>query len=613
MKKRVLWATLILAVLLTAVFSACAVNAAAEEDEWFDDEYDMYDVYDCEREITIHVYDSFYLTNEYYCDVDLSGLNQGFLVEKCISDDEYDLIEEPYYLLTAQKTGTYYIKVDDYYGWYEEEEGYWEREDPTIKINVLPVDMNDCSITGFKDLLYTGAPVQQKMNISYNGHKATFSAEYFNNINPCEDEAYVDITGTGNFTGSKRLYFSIRLPQAAFSNFKLAKTAIRADIKQFSGEVYYQLQFRKSGGTWQNYDLKSATTKTFSGLKNKAKYDFRVRTYALIDGDYQFGTWSKVQTRTAGLSLADCKISGIKNKIYNGKAQPLNIKVTYKGKAIKVKVKYSDNKNIGYRYVTITGTGDFVDSVKKYYYIIPQTTKITGLIEKFNEDDWEFNRAALQYNKCGGGVTGYQIAVQVKGGNWKYYKTKNVKYTLKLVEGKIYTVTVRAYKQWADGTVVYGNWAAKHRVFPVDKTLSNNYIYKSQNVIKGYVTNALKGTKILVTIGGKTYTAKVTKDSKKFYYSLKVGYHSAGTKITLKYANEFGQGMIKYTDIVYYTDYIKVGYSQSMVKLVPDYRYPTRIYESSYGETWYYEWGDYDYGWVYFDSNGKVWDWEFVY
>ena len=598
MKKRVVYIGIIVVAVVIAVFSVCAFSASAEEFV----EYDVYDVYDGAREINVYVYDSFYLRDYDEILENFGNIKEGFSVKT-----EYDEYEcETYYLLTAQKIGTYYLEVMD--------DGFdIDIEFRRIKINVLPIDINNCTITGFGDLLYTGSPVQHKMNISYKGNKATFSAEYFNNMNLCEDEAYVDITGTGNFTGSKRLYFSIDMPQASFSGFKLAKKAICANVKPCAGDIYYQIQFRKAGGSWQSYDLKQTTSKTFSGLSFKSKYQFRVRTYTVVDGNNLFGDWSAVQTRAAGLSLADCKITGITNKKYTGKAQPLNIKVTYKGKAVKVKVKYSDNKNIGYRYVTITGTGDFVDSVKKYYYIIPQTTKITGLIEKYDEDEWALDRAALQYNKCGGGVTGYQIAVQVKGGNWKYYKTKNVKYTLKLAEGKIYTVTVRAYKQWADGTVVYGNWAVKHRVFTVDKTLSNNYFYKSQNVMKGYVTNALKGTKILITIDGKTYTAKVTKDSKKFYYSLKVGYHNPGAKITLKYANEFGQGMIKYTDVVYYTDYIKVGYSQSMVKLVPDYRYPKRIYESSYGETWYYEWDNNDYGWIYFDNYGRVWDWDFVY
>lgn len=498
------------------------------------------------------------------------------------------------YTITAKEIGTVKIlAVDSFEG------------EHIITINVVPIDINDCEISGVEDKIYTGSQQEQNIKVTYQGMRAYYTLEYSDKINV--GEQYVDVIGINGFGGTKRIYYNITMPQASFSNFKQTKTAIAPYINKCEGKIYYQLQVKKAGGNWQSYDLKSNLSKSFKSLKFKDKYSFRVRTYAVIDGKNVFGEWSKAETKVVGLSLNDCKISGIVNKVYNGKAQTQNVKVTYNGKAIKVKVVYGENKNIGYRYLTIYGTGDFADSKKVYYYIIPSKTAITGLLEKFDEKAGAFNKAAVQYNAVKGGVTGYQIAVAPKGGSWSYYKTENLKYAItNLKEGKIYSVRVRAYKQWPNGITVYGNWSATERCFPTDQVLANDFFYYNQNTITGYLTNTLKGDKILITVGGKTFTVKVTKDSKLFKFKQKIGTYKLGTKITLKYTNKFSQGKIKYTTLVYYASEPQKGFTKAQVKLVPGYEEPY-VTKTSSGEQWEYYW-EYEsiYAILKFNKNGKL-------
>ena len=402
------------------------------------------------------------------------------------------------------------------------------------------------------------------------------------------------------------------MPQTAIQSIVQAPTALKVALEKKTGDIYYQLQAKVAGGNYVSYDLKKDTTKLFSNLKPGTKMAFRARTYALVDGKPVFGNWSTVVQKAAGVSIEKCKISGVANKVYNGKNQAQKIAVTYNGKRATFKLQYDNNKSIGLRSVTIIGTGVYTDSVTKYYYIIPQTPKITGLTAGtgLTEDGYYYNYPKLKYSAVAGGVTGYQVAFKSPFESWDIYNTKYTKFNCySCFTDTIYSAIVRAYKVMPNGKIIYSKWSPAERVFTWETSLFNYCFYYTDNTIRGYAKNVIKGDKILVSVGGKTYSTVVTRDAKVYKYKIKIGYKNLGSKIIMRYYNKFNQRLIMYNDVVHFTQKIYQGYTKAQVKLCYRFEHPTSINRSTDGETWYYEWSDYSYGWVYFNSSGRVEYW----
>ena len=506
-------------------------------------------------------------------------------------DDDYNYC----FRVQALKPGTVTLEANgNYYIFYKPMQ---------LTINISKIDINSCQISGLADKTYTGAAQTQQLKITYDGVQATYNATYSDDC-VAPGTHYVDIEGTENFIGTKRLSFNIKMPQTAIQSIVQAPTALKVALEKKTGDIYYQLQAKVAGGNYVSYDLKKDTTKLFSNLKPGTKMAFRARTYALVDGKPVFGNWSTVVQKAAGVSIEKCKISGVANKVYNGKNQAQKIAVTYNGKRATFKLKYDNNKSIGLRSVTIIGTGAYTDSVTKYYYIIPKTPKITGFVHT------DADEIILKYSAVAGGVSGYQVAVKIGGSSWDFYNTKYTRYYDEyLISDTVYCAMVRAYKVLSDGSIIYSKWSPMERVYTGEQYLFNYWFYYTNNTISGYVEHALKGDKILVSVGGKTYSTVVTRDAKVYKYKIKIGYKNLGSKIIMRYYNKFNQRIIMYNDIVHYTQKIYKGYTKAQVKLCPGFEHPTSINRSTYGENWYYDWSDYSYGWVYFNSSGRVEYW----
>ncbi|MBQ6380660.1 MAG: hypothetical protein IJJ41_03540 [Clostridia bacterium] len=516
-----------------------------------------------------------------------------------ISDLKLDSNYNYYYLIRASKPGTVTLTVSKKYS--------YPSTQVKLTIHVGTIGINSCQISGLANKIFTGAAQTQQLTITYEGKQVSYKATYSDDcIAP--GTHYVDIEGSGNFSGTKRLSFNINMPQTAIQSVVQGTTALKPTLEKKTGDIYYQLQAKVAGGNYVTYNLKKETAKLFSNLKPGTKMVFRARTYTVIDGKTVFGNWSAPVQKAAGVSIEKCKISGVANKVYNGKNQAQKISVTYKGKRATFKLKYDNNKSIGLRSVTIIGTGVYTDSVTKYYYIIPQTPKITGFVDSYDVFDDFY--ATLKYTAVAGGVSGYQIAVKRAGGRWEFDTTKNTKYYYRYVDyDSIYCAIVRAYKVMPNGTIIYSKWSPMERVFTGYQYLYNYWFYYTDNTIRGYAKNVLKGEKITVSVGGKTYSTVVTRDAKVYNYKIKIGYKNVGSKIILRYYNKLNQRIIMYNDIVYYTEKIYQGYTMAQVKLCPGFGKPTRINRSAYGESWYYDWGSSSYGWVYFDEYGRVEDW----
>ena len=520
------------------------------------------------------------------------------------------------YTVTALNIGEYTLALEDTQG-----------AEHTVYLKIDRVHISAVRFSGFKnEIPFTGKEQPFALKGEYNGYPATFEVQYSDFIGPA-NPANLTITGTGNFFGQFGRLYRITLPQAKIAKFTHYKNAIKVELKNYGSPYKYQLQVRKVGGAWQNYDLNSATVKTFTGLKYGDKYQFRVRTYVTVNGKNKFyeKSLSTPVTQVIGLSLADCKVTGVTNKVYNGKAQTQKVKVTYNGKPINVKIVYGDNKTPGLHYITLVGSAPFADSRKVYYHILPTAPKIIGLLEYYSKQTDSFSQCAVVCQApASGAVEGYQFAVKMKGSDkWQYFDNYSSAATLHLIqglsEGKIYYVMARAYVRAKNagaysGAKTYGKWSAQERVYLCNKEMENDFFYCTEDTIKGYVTGALAGEKAQITVEGKTYTVKFTKDAKKYNFKCKIGKHKAGTTIRLRYLNKFGQIKIQCFTISYLSEDVKKGYTGAQVKLVPGFDKPDRVSKSGKSTIWEYVWQTGEnrgiYGVLTF-TNGKLVKWEY--
>ncbi len=156
--------------------------------------------------------------------------------------------------------------------------------------------------------------------------------------------------------------------------------------------------------------------------------------------------------------------SFIDNQTYTGKAvTPIKDPLKYYGvalrKGIDYTMTYSNNTNIGKATIVIKGLGNFKETDKITFKIVPGKVKITkakGTKKKIK----------VKYKKVKG-AGGYEVQWSKKKSfsGKKVKKTKKLKYTIKRKDKKRkkYYVRVRAYKK-VNGKYYYGKFSKKKKV-----------------------------------------------------------------------------------------------------------------------------------------------------
>ena len=116
------------------------------------------------------------------------------------------------------------------------------------------------------------------------------------------------------------------------------------------------------------------------------------------------------------------------------------------------KVSYSANKTVGKARVTVTGAGEYWNTVSKSFTINPRKAVISKAAPGSR-------KLTVTYRSLPGGVS-YQVGLRLAGGKWKNYtngkKLKRIFTGLK--SKKRYSVRVRAYKK-AGTKTYYGSWS----------------------------------------------------------------------------------------------------------------------------------------------------------
>ena len=160
------------------------------------------------------------------------------------------------------------------------------------------------------------------------------------------------------------------------------------------------------------------------------------------------------------ISLKKCKITGIKNAVFTGKAiKPVPV-VKYKGKelvkGVDYTVKYTANKAVGAATVTVTGIGRYGESVSKTFKINPKAVALSKLTAGKRQLTVTWKKGVVN--------TWYEIQYSLKK-NFAGAKTIAIKKAAtvktvlkKLTTGKTYYVRIRAYKT-VNGKKYFSAWS----------------------------------------------------------------------------------------------------------------------------------------------------------
>ena len=188
--------------------------------------------------------------------------------------------------------------------------------------------------------------------------------------------------------------------------------------------------------------------------------------YVTVTGKGAYSGTVKIPYTIAPMSIKSAVVTGIANKTYTGKAlKPvpvvkLGTKTLSAGRDYKVT--YASNKKVGKATVTITGAGNYTDTVSKTFVINPKKTrikKVTSLTQGFT----------VKWVKQSAQTTGYQIQYSTNK-NFKsgkktvtISKAKTVsKQITGLEEKTTYYVRIRTFKK--AGKKYYSAWSAVKKV-----------------------------------------------------------------------------------------------------------------------------------------------------
>lgn len=245
---------------------------------------------------------------------------------------------------------------------------YAGKETATFKIT--QADLGDSSVIAEDILLAYNKKIQKKVpTVTYNGkklaNKKDFTVSYPSEGNDAykavgEYEVVLTAKANGNFTGTKTVKLVI-------TNSTLLS---KVSVKKIQNQTY-------TGNT-----ITPELTISYKGTALEQGKDYEV-SYAnnieigtatvTIKGIGNYAGAKKVTFKITGESLKKAAISGVTDKVYNGKAQTQTLAVSLNGKTLTegtdYTLTYADNKNVGKATVTVTGKGAYTGTVKKTFKI----------------------------------------------------------------------------------------------------------------------------------------------------------------------------------------------------------------------------------------------------
>lgn len=191
--------------------------------------------------------------------------------------------------------GTYYLEMngsDRYTGNY------------TLRIGSMP-SMRDVSVASIGNKIYTGNYLKPLLSVTYQGKRLSegvdYTVSYSNNLYP--GKATVTLTGTGAYTGTRKVSFKILPKKQVINycyNYNYSKKTAYLQWSSAPGVSGYEVyrSTSKSSGYRRCYTSKSAS-KYYTYIKKLSKgkkYYFKVRSYVVIGGKKYYGKFSSVKS-----------------------------------------------------------------------------------------------------------------------------------------------------------------------------------------------------------------------------------------------------------------------------------------------------------------------------
>lgn len=292
--------------------------------------------------------------------------------------------------------------------------GYYTGE-VRVPFKILPSPIRDATVTGIRDMAYTGEPVtlERRLSLKYKGYgiyeNTDYTVTYKNNVKP--GAATVIITGKTNFTGTLTRTFNIIEAveyQPTLSSYLITpkdntEYAVGTTINVIAGAGFFE--HRVPGEPYefsQNYiyfkvtrsgekvlceyapytDTSTRVNLSFTPDK-RGKYLIEVGRCNPLDTPIDYDRFNYFDSRTVyvGISsptgpkdISTAAISGVTYKKYTGDSITQSPTVKLDGKTLvngtDYYLTYTDNVEVGTATVTVRGQGKYTGTASKTFKIL---------------------------------------------------------------------------------------------------------------------------------------------------------------------------------------------------------------------------------------------------
>ncbi len=243
------------------------------------------------------------------------------------------------------------------------------------KFKITQANIQDATLSPYPipDQAYTGSEIRPEITLTFNGvalkENEDYTLSFENNV--ALGTALMTITGIGDFKGSiDDVPFKI-----TFANIEDAELSPIPDQTYTGSAILPKITLSFNGVELkENEDY----TLTVTGNVNVGEAELTFKGQNDFEGSHKDASFKIVPA-----PIASAKLDAIPKQTYTGSAICPEVSLTFNGATLKKETDYTlsfeDNVDAGTATVTITGTGNFKDSVDKTFTIGPADIKGASL------------------------------------------------------------------------------------------------------------------------------------------------------------------------------------------------------------------------------------------
>ncbi len=173
----------------------------------------------------------------------------------------------------------------------------------TITFNIVPQNISKVKVAKIANQIYTGKAIAPVLKITNGTAGMAVSRDYTvtYSANKKPGKAKAVITGIGNYTGKKTVYFYIapvkpQLSTVTSTSAKAMKLKWKKDKTATGYEIYYATKqnFAKSSRKVVTISKAKTTTKTIKKLKSNKIYYVKMRSYKKVGSKKIYSDWSNI-------------------------------------------------------------------------------------------------------------------------------------------------------------------------------------------------------------------------------------------------------------------------------------------------------------------------------